>query len=160
NSLLLLPIRPKLTNGPLFSAPCLPHPSVLTQIPELVPLHPLQNSLTQTNPILHPDVETQRSTLGFSGSVVPLHLNLFVSKQTPRPSDSMAQAQLEVPLFMVTGQKVESHAVEVQTPFAQVLPLAQALLHAPQWSLEVRRSWQPPLQRATPLPLQIGVGRA
>tara|TARA_R110002003_G_scaffold70_42_gene6667 strand:- start:9060 stop:9245 length:186 start_codon:yes stop_codon:yes gene_type:complete len=60
---------------------------------------------------------------------------------------------------MVSGQYVESHAVEVHTPFAHVFPEAQALKQAPQWPLEVRRSWQPPSQRATPLPLQIGVGK-
>jgi hypothetical protein len=153
---------PKLTIGPTISAPDAPHPSVLTHIPLVTVELQLQYSLTQTNPMLHPAVAEQRTGLGLAGSV-SLHRNLAASKQTPRPSDSRAQAQLEVPLLLLLLQsrrnwQFESQAVEVHTPLAQDLPTAQLLPQAPQWSLEVRRSWQPPSHRATPFPVQIGVG--
>jgi len=53
---------------------------------------------------------------------------------------------------------VESHGWDVHTPLTQDLPAMQALLQAPQCELSVRRSRQPPLQRATPLPVHLGVG--
>lgn len=90
-----------------------------------------------------------------------MHLNLAESKQTPLPSDSLAHAQDEVPLLLLQirrSSQLESQAVDVQTPFVQALPALHLLPHTPQWSLEVRRSWQLPLQTATPLPVQMGVG--
>jgi hypothetical protein len=157
NNLTLLFNPPKLTIGPTISAPILPHPSVLTQIP-LVLFPQLQYSFTQTKPTLHPAVAEHRTGRGLSGSV-SLHLNLAESKQTPRPSDSRAHAQLEVPLLLQRRSiwQLESQAGDVHTPLAQVLPKAQTLPHAPQCSLDVLRSWQPLLQRATSGPVQIGV---
>jgi len=91
-----------------------------------------------------------------------MHLNLAESKQTPLPSDSLAHAQVEVPLLLSLQRRrssqLESHAVDVQTPLVQALPALHLLPHTPQWSLDVRRSWQLPLQTATPLPVQMGVG--
>jgi hypothetical protein len=157
NNFTLLPNSSNPTNGPIAPAPLLPHPCVLTQIPVVTPLH-AQNSFTQTNPRSHPAVAAQRTGAGF----VPLQLNCAASKHTPLPPDSRAQVQVDVPLLLHRRRKsqLESHALEVQTPLVQDLPTAQALLQAPQWSLEVRRSWQPPLQSATPLPPQMGVGVA
>jgi hypothetical protein len=145
-----------------MSAPETPHPSVLTQIPAVVPLH-AQNSLTQTKPTLQLAVSEQRTGCGFAGSS-STHLNLAESKQTPLPSDSLAHAQDQVPLLLLQGRRnsqLESQAVDVQTPFVQALPVLHLLLHRPQWSLDLRRSWQLPLQRAAPLPVQmvVGVGR-
>jgi hypothetical protein len=73
---------------------------------------------------------------------VALHLYRAASKHTPRPSDSRAQVHVDVPLLLHRRRKaqLESQASEVQTPLKQDLPAAQALLHAPQWSLEVPRS--------------------
>jgi hypothetical protein len=119
----------------------------------------LQYSLTHTNPTSHPAVAVQRTGRGCKGSV-SLHRKRAASKQTPRPSDSRAHAQLEVPLLLQRRRnwQLESQAVEVQTPLAQERPMAHSLPQAPQLSLEVRRSWHVPLHSATPLPVQMGVG--
>jgi hypothetical protein len=156
---MLLFISPKLTIGPTISAPDAPHPSVLTQIPLVTVELQLQYSLTQTNPKSHPAVAVQRTGLGCDGSV-SLHLNLAASKQTPRPSDSLAHAQLDVPLLLQRRRnwQLESQAVEVHTPLAQDLSPLHLLPQAPQLSLDVRRSWHPPSHSATPFPVQMGVG--
>jgi hypothetical protein len=159
NNLILLPMSPKLTNGPATSAPDAPHPSVLTQIPGVAVELQLQYSLTHTNPMSQPAVAEQRTGRGCKG-FVSLHLNLAASKHTPRPSDSRAHAQLEVPLLLQRRRnwQLESQAVEVQTPLAQERPIAHWLPQAPQLSLELPRSWHVPSHSATPFPVQMGVG--
>ncbi|KAL5118518.1 hypothetical protein ACEQ8H_003533 [Pleosporales sp. CAS-2024a] len=135
NTPALLPvISPNPTRAPVPSAPDLPQPSVLTQMPLLLPLQ-AQYSLTHTKPTSQPAVAEQGTARGFFASASS-HLNLAESKQTPAPSDSLPHVQVEVPLLLQRRRnwQFESQAGAVQTP-----------------------SWQPPLQSATPVPVQMGV---
>lgn len=80
----------------------------------------------------------------------------------PLPSTLDAHVHSTEPLLaphMRSKPQRESHGREVQTPLRQSRPEAHALPQRPQCAMSFLRSWQPPSQRETPGPPQVGGGR-